>query len=59
MFTYRLVRIKVSTVKRQFSVQTHKRFKRTLFIRTKHNMYIFGVIPSTKLQNDTYTTVKR
>ena len=26
-------------------VQTHKRFKRTLFIRTKYNMRIFGVIP--------------
>ena len=26
-------------------VQTHKRFKRTLFIRTKYNMQFFGVIP--------------
>ena len=32
---------------------------RTLFIRTKHNMQIFGVIPFIKLQNDTYTIVKR
>ena len=30
----------------------------TLFIRTKHNMQIFGVIPLIKLQNDTLTTVK-
>ena len=30
-----------------------KRFKITLFIRTKHNMQIFGVIPFIKLQNDT------
>ena len=29
-----------------------KRFKRTLFIRTKHNIRIFGVIPFIKLQND-------
>ena len=27
---------------------THKRFKRTLFIRTKHNMRISGVIPFIK-----------
>ena len=31
--------------------QTHKRFRRTLFIRTKHNIQIFGVIPFIKLQN--------
>ena len=30
-----------------FKIQTHKRFKRTLFIRTKHSMRIFGVIPFT------------
>ena len=36
-----------------FKIQIHKRFKRTLFIRTKHNMRIFGVIPFIKLQNDT------
>ena len=35
------------------NIQTHKRLKRTLFIRTKHNMQIFGVIPFIKLQNDT------
>ena len=34
-------------------IQTHKRFKRTLFIRTKHSMQIFGLIPFIKLQNDT------
>ena len=34
-------------------IQTHKMFKRTLFIRTKHNIRIFGVIPFIKLQNDT------
>ena len=33
-------------------IQTHKRFKRTLFIRTK-TLEIFGVIPFIKLQNDT------
>ena len=34
-------------------IQTYKRFKRMLFIRTKHNMPIFGVIPFIKLENDT------
>ena len=29
---------------------TYKRFKRTRFIRTKHNINIFGVIPFIKLQ---------
>ena len=29
---------------REREIQTHKKFKRTLFIRTKHNMTIFGVI---------------
>ena len=29
-----------------------KRLKRTLFISAKHNMRIFGVIPSIKLRND-------
>ena len=38
--------------------QTHKTFKGTLFIRTKHNMQILGVIPCIKLQNETQTTVK-
>ena len=28
-------------------------FKRTLFIRTKHSMQIFGVILFVELQNDT------
>ena len=36
-----------------WKIQTHKRFKRTLFIRTKHNMQIFWVIPFIKRQNDT------
>ena len=34
-------------------IQTHTSLKRTLFIRTTHNMRIFGVIPFVKLQNDT------
>ena len=34
-------------------VLKHKRFRRTLFIRTKRNMRIFGVSPFIKLQNDT------
>ena len=33
-------------------ILTHKRFQITLFIRTKHNMQIFGVILFIKLQND-------
>ena len=33
-------------------IQTHKRFKRTPFIRTKHKVQIFGVIPFVKLQSD-------
>jgi len=36
-------------------IQTNKRFKRTLFIRIKHNMRILGAIPFIKLQNDTLT----
>ena len=34
-----------------YKVQTHKRFQRTLFIRTKHNLHVFGVISFIKLQN--------
>ena len=34
-------------------IQTHERFRRTQFIRTKHNWRIFGVIPFIKPQNDT------
>ena len=34
-------------------IQTLKRFKTTIFIRTKYNMQILGVIPFIKLQNDT------
>ena len=30
-------------------MQTHERLKRTLFVRTKHNMRIFGVIPFMKI----------
>ena len=32
--------------------KTHKRFKGTLFISTRNNVRIFGVIPFIKLQND-------
>jgi len=39
-------------------IQTYKRFKRTLFIRTRQNQQMFGVIPFVKLQNDTLTTAK-
>ena len=42
-----------------FKIQTHKRFKRTVFIRTRQNQQIFGVIPFVKLQKDTWTTAKR
>ena len=34
-------------------LQIYKRFKRTQFITTNHSMWIFGVIPFIKLQNDT------
>ena len=34
-------------------IQTHKRFRITLLIRTKHNKRIFGVSPFIKLQSDT------
>ena len=34
-------------------IQTHKRFKGTLFIGTKQNQQTFRVIPFVKLQNDT------
>ena len=37
----------------QSLIRTDKRFKRTLFIGTKRNMRIFGVIPFIKLQSDT------
>ena len=43
---------KKSFKKEKKRIQTHKRFKRTLFIRTKHNMQMFQVIPFIKLQND-------
>ena len=43
----------------RIQMQIHKRFKRTLLIRIKPNMRIFGVIPFIKLQNDTYTTIKQ
>ena len=36
-----------------YKIQAHKKFKRTLFIRTKYNTRIFGVIPLIKLSNDT------
>ena len=35
------------------SIETRKRFKITLFIRTKHDMRIFWVTPFIKLQNGT------
>jgi len=34
-------------------IQTYKKSKRTLFIRTRQNTQVFGVIPFVKLQNDT------
>ena len=33
-------------------IKMHKRLKRTLFIRIKHNVLIFRVIPFIKLQNN-------
>ena len=33
--------------------QTHKRFKRTPFIRTRQNQLMLGVVPFVKLQNNT------
>ena len=44
------------TVKNE--IQTHKRLKGTLFIRTRQNQQMFRVIPFVKLQNDTQTTAK-
>ena len=40
-------------------IQTHKRFQKMLFSRTKHNMRILCVIPIVKLQNYDQTTIKR
>ena len=34
-------------------IQAHKRFRGTLFIRTRKKQQIFGVIAFVKLQNDT------
>ena len=39
-------------------IQTHKGFKRMLFIKTRQNQNISGVISFVKLQNDTWTTSK-
>ena len=39
----------------RYRIQTHKKFKRTLFIRTKHNMRIFVVIPV----SSSYKTTRR
>ena len=39
-------------------IQTHKRFKIMLFIRTRQNQKKFMVIPIVKLQKDTWTTAK-
>ena len=47
------------TLQTENIVQTHKRFKIMLFIRTKQDMRIYGVIPFIKLQKTTYTTIKR
>ena len=44
---------KVTELNCFYEIQTHKRFKGTLFIWTKHNIGIFGLIPIIKLQNDT------
>ena len=40
----------ISTQSTSLKTQTHKMFKRTLFIRTKGNVRIFGIIPFIKLQ---------
>ena len=40
-------------------IQTQKKFRITLFIRTQHNVRIFVVIPFIKRQNDTQTKVQR
>ena len=57
-----LLILKRVLLKRSFcgrdEVRTRERFRRTLFIRTKHNMQMLGVIPFIKLQNNTQTTVK-
>ena len=42
-----LVCVDITQGKLDFNIQAHKRFKRTLFIRTIHNVRIFGVIPFT------------
>ena len=39
--------------KKKCKIQAHKRFKRTVFIRTRQNQQIFWVITFAKLQNDT------
>ena len=38
---------------KKFMFETHKRFKRTLFIRTRQNQQIFSVILFVKLQHNT------
>ena len=46
MSVHHSVRICVSqSVSISVKIQTHKRLKRTLFIMTEHNMWIFGVSP--------------
>ena len=45
--------LKAKILKLHIKIQTHKRFKRTLLVKTKHNLRIFGVIPFIKLKNDT------
>ena len=39
-------------VKLHAETQTHKRFERVLFIRTKQNMHFFKLIPFIKLENE-------
>ena len=48
-------KIKIKTTKNKQTNKKHqKQNKKTpIFIRAKHNMHIFGVIPFIKLQNDT------
>ena len=37
----------------KLKIQTHKRLKRTLFIETRQNQQIVGLIAFVKLQNET------
>ena len=46
-------RMIASVLKQDPNTSKGKKKKKTLFIRTDHNMRIFGVIPFIKPQNDT------